>query len=265
MSYRTQNCPAATVAPKHDDRTEPLTQMSETSTAGDDADGEQPQRADAPLRRVLATADTSLLVAVVERFWEDRGFHTARTRRGGHPFLLVRDPAGEPVHIVWLDPSATATPRHVARLDEMATAFGDAEATLTSGRDYDDAVYLAAEEHGIECLADEQLVTLVTRADLQDVVRSQAASGHSAVADGGATPRSNFELQPPADHPLAIRAGLVVGGAVLALLAVWGGAAEVTARLQACSGGCTLLWGVSFLPLLVMLAGSFAVAVGVFD
>lgn len=240
--------------------------MSETPTDGDDATGERPPVADAPLRRLLATADASLLAAVVERFWEDRGFDTARTTRGSHRFLLVRDPAGEPVHIVWLDPTAQATARHVAKLDRMASSFGDADATLTTGRDYGDAVYAAADEYGIECLADEQLVTLVVRADLQEVVRRHAAqTRQNAVADGGATERKAFELHPPADHPLAVRAGLVGGGTVLSLMAVWGGAAEVTARLQACSGGCSLLWVASFVPLLVMLAGSFAVVVGVFD
>jgi hypothetical protein len=244
--------------------------MNEIASAGDDAGGDRPRTADAPLRRVLATADASLLAAVVERFWEDRGYRTTRTRRGTHRFLLVRDRAGDPVHMVWLDPAGAATPKHVERLAGMAASFGDAEATLTTGREYDDAVYAAADEHGIECLADDQLVTLVTKADLGEVVRRHAASARrtdeqSAVADGGATQASTFELQPPADHPLAVRAGLVLGGAVLSLVAVWGGAAEVTARLHACSGGCTLLWGASFLPLLLMLAGSFAVVVGVFD
>lgn len=239
--------------------------MSETPAAGDDASGGRPRTADAPLRRVLATADTSLLAAVVERFWEDRGYRTARTRRGAHQFLLVRDPSGEPAHVVWLDPSAAATPKHVARLGRMAASFGDAEATVTTGRDYGNAVYVAAEEHGVECLADEQLVTLVIRAGLQQVVREQAASRRNAVADGGATQDSTFELQPPADHPLAVRAGLVVAGAVLSLAAVWVGAAEVTGRLQACTTGCSPLWVASFLPLLVMLLGSFAVVVGVFD
>ncbi|WP_136590353.1 hypothetical protein [Salinigranum halophilum] len=242
--------------------------MSETPAAGDDTDGEQPRSADASLRQLLSTADTTLLAAVVERFWEDRGYRTTRTTRGSHRFVLVRDPAGEPVHVVWLDPTAEATPAHVARLDSMAASFGDAEATLATGRDYDEAVYTAADEHGIECLADEQLVTLVTRAELREVVQAHVASmQQNAVADGGATgaSASAFELEPPADHPLAVRAGLVLGGTVLSLMAVWGGAAEITARLQACTGGCTLLWGASFLPLLVMLAGSFAVAVGVFD
>lgn len=240
--------------------------MSETPTGGDDATGERSPTADAPLRRVLAAADVSLLAAVVERFWEDRGFETARTKRGSHRFLLVRDPAGDPVHLVWLDPTAQATPSHVAKLDRMASSFGDAEATLATGRDYDAAVYRAAEEYGIECLADEQLVTLVVRADLREVVRRHAASTRqNAVADGGATEKQAFELQPPTDHPLAVRAGLVGGGAVLSLMALWGGATEVTARLQACSGGCSFLWVASFLPLLVMLAGSFAVVVGVFD
>lgn len=244
--------------------------MSETARGGDDGHGDRPRPADAPLRRVLATADTSLLAAVVERFWEDRGYRTTRTTRGSHRFLLVRDPAGDPVHVVWLDPTGGATPKHVARLRRMATSFGDAEATLTTGGEYDDTVYAAAEEHGIECLADDQLVTLVTKAGLGDVVRRHAAAarrtgGQNAVADGGATQASTFEFQPPADRPLAVRVGLVLGGAVLSLVAVWGGAAEVTARLHACTGGCTLLWGASFLPLLLMMAGSFAVVVGVFD
>jgi hypothetical protein len=240
--------------------------MNETPSTGDDASGDDPHPADVPLRRVLATADVSLLAAVVERFWEDRGYRTSRTKRGDNRFLLVRDPAGDPTHVVWLDPSARATPKHVARLGRMATSFGDAEATVATGRDYDSAVYAAAEEHDVECLADEQLVTLVTEAGLQDVVREHGASPQrNAVADGGATQSSAFELQPPADHPLAVRAGLVVGGTVLSLAAVWVGAAEVTARLQTCTTGCSPLWLASFLPLLVMLLGSFAVAVGVFD
>jgi hypothetical protein len=215
---------------------------------------------------VLAAADASLLATVVERFWEDRGYRTKRTKRGSQRFLLVRDPAGDPVHVVWLDPAARATPKYLARLARMAASFGDAEATVTTGRDYDSEVYAAAEKHDIECLADEQLVTLVTKSGLQAVVRRHATpSRGSAVADGGATQPSTFELQPPADHPLAVRAGLVVGGTVLSLMAVWAGAAEVTARLQACTTGCSPLWLASFLPLFVMLTASFAVVVGVFD
>ncbi len=239
--------------------------MSKTPTADDDAGGERSPAADAPLRRVLAAADDALLATVVERFWEDRGYRTTRTSRGDHRFLLVRDPAGDPVHVVWLDAAARATPKHLARLDRMAASFGDAEATVTTGRDYDSAVYAAAEKHGIECLADEQLVTLVTKSGLQVVVRRHASSRGSAVADGGATQPSTFELQPPADHPLAVRAGLVVGGTVLSLMAVWVGAAEVTARLQTCTTGCSPLWLASFLPLFLMLTASFAVVVGVFD
>jgi hypothetical protein len=240
--------------------------MSETPPTGDDAPRERPPRADTSLRRVLATAATPLLTTVVERFWQDRGYRTARTDRNGHRFVLVRDADGEPVHLVWVDPEAVATSGHVERLDRMASSFGDVDATLTSGREYDAAVYTAAEEHGIECLASDQLVTLVERAGLRGLVRDHAQSGGgTAVADGGATAGTTWELQPPADHPVAVRAGLVVGGAVLSLLALWGGAAQVTARLQTCGGDCPLLWGASFLPLLAMLLGSFAVAVGVFD
>lgn len=240
--------------------------MSERPTAGDGTEDNQPLSASVPLRRVLSAAGPSLLAAVVERFWQDRGHHTERAVRSGHRFLLVRDTAGHPVHLVWLDPAANATPKHVVRLARMADRFGGAEATLTSGRDYEDAVYAAADEYGVECLAAEQLVTFVTRAGLDEVVHSHATTAStSAVADGGATARAPVELTPPADHPVALRAGLVGGGAALTLLAVWGGAAEVTARLQSCSGECTLLWALSFVPLLLMLVGSFAVAVGVFD
>jgi hypothetical protein len=240
--------------------------MSETPPTGDDAPRERPPRAEASLRRVLATAATPLLTAVVERFWQDRGYRTARTDRSGHRFVLVRDTDGEPVHLVWVDPEAAASPGHVERLGRMASSFGDADATLTSGREYDAAVYTAAEEHGIECLASDQLVTLVDRAGLRGLVHDQAQSGGgTAVADGGATASRTRELQPPADHPVAVRTGLVVGGVVLSSLALWGGAAQVTARLQTCGGDCPLLWGASFLPLLAMLLGSFAVAVGVFD
>ncbi|AUV82657.1 hypothetical protein C2R22_14245 [Salinigranum rubrum] len=154
--------------------------MSKAPTADGDAGGERPHTADAPLRRVLAAADVSLLAAVVERFWEDRGYRTTRTKRGSQRFLLVRDPAGDPAHIVWLDPDARATPKHIERLDRMAASFGDTEATVTTGRDYDSAVYAAAEKHDIECLADEQLVTLVTKSGLQAVVRRHATPSRGA-------------------------------------------------------------------------------------
>jgi hypothetical protein len=240
--------------------------MSETPPTGDDAAAERPPSSGPPLRRVLASATTPLLTRVVERFWEDRGYRTARKERGNHQFVLVRERSGEPAHLVWIDPDAMATPRHVERLDRMAASFGDADATLTSGREYDAAVYAAADEYGIECLASDQLVTLVDRAGLRDLVRDHVQSTPAnAVADGGATTRRTVELQPPADHPVTVRAGLVVGGAVFTLLALWGGAAQVTSRLQTCGGDCPLLWGASFLPLLAMLLGSFAVVVGIFD
>lgn len=242
-------------------------------------DGDQPAAEQPPLRRVLMSATTGLLTTVVERFWQDRGYRTARKDRGEHRFVLVRESDGTRTAVVWVDPGATATPAHVERLSRMASSFGATEATLTSGRDYGDDIYLAADEHGVECLAHEQLVTLVDRAGLRGVIReyvattqtvSEASStgseaSSSAVADGGAEGTRRFELQPAADHPLPVRGGLVVGGAVLSLLAVWGGAAEVTTQLQSCSGGCLPLWLVSFLPMLVMLAGSFAVVVGLFD
>jgi hypothetical protein len=241
--------------------------MSETPIPGERTDGGGGRPSgDAPLRRVLGRADAGLLATVVEQFWTERGYETTRSERGGRRFVLVRDADGDPVHVVWVDPTASASPEDVARLARMASSFGDSDATLTTGRDYDAAVYVAAEEHDVECLADEQLVTLVSRAGLRDVVRSHASGGSraNAVADGGAT-ASRTELEPPADHPLAVRAGLVGGGAVLSLLAVWGGAATVTAELQSCTGGCTLLWGASFVPLVAMLLGGFAVAVGLFD
>jgi hypothetical protein len=241
--------------------------MSETPPDGDDTRPERPPSEAVPLRRLLGTADTSLLATVVTQFWQDRGYRTAQTDRGGNRFVLVRDRDGDPVHLVWVDPTARATPEHVGRLARMAASFGDVDATLTSGREYDAAIYTAAEEHGVECLASDQLVTLVDRAGLQGLVRGHARSpktNANAVADGGAT-TTTVELRPPADHPLGVRAGLVVGGIVLSLLALWGGAAQVTPRLLACGGDCPLLWGVSFLPLLAVLVGSFAVAVGVFD
>jgi hypothetical protein len=219
-----------------------------------------------PLRRVLSTASTALLTAVVERFWEERGCRTRRADRSGKRFVLVRDPADDPAHLVWVDPDATATPAHVERLGHMAASFGDADATLVSGREFEDAVYTAADEHGVECLAAEQLVTLVDRAGLEDVVRSHARSASpDAVADGGATTDASPELQPPSDHPVTVRAGLIVGGGVLSLMALWGGAARLTTRLQSCGTECPLVWAASFLPLLVVLLGSFALAVGVFD
>ncbi|WP_152042070.1 hypothetical protein [Salinigranum salinum] len=239
--------------------------MSETLPDGDDTTPERSPSADVPLRRLLATADTSLLATVVTQFWQDRGYRTAQTDRGGNRFVLVRDRDGGPVHLVWVDPMARATPERVGRLARMAASFGDVDATLTSGREYDASIYAAAEEHGVECLASDQLVTLVDRAGLQGLVRGHARSQETnAVADGGAT-TATVELRPPADHPLGVRAGLVVGGTVLSLLALWGGAAQVTSRLLTCGGDCPLLWGASFLPLLAVLVGSFAVAVGVFD
>jgi hypothetical protein len=240
--------------------------MSETPPDDDDTAPERPPSTDAPLRQMLATATTSLLTTVVERFWEDRGYHTGRTDRGSHRFVVARDGDGETGHLVWVDPEGQATPKHVARLARMRSSVGADGATLTSGREYDAPVYTAADEHGVECLAGEQLVTLVERAGLQDLVRGHAQSSpDTAVADGGATAASAVELAPAADHPLAVRVGLVAGGAVFTLLALWGGAAQLTARLQTCGGDCPLVWGASFLPLLAVVLGSFAVAVGVFD
>ena len=242
--------------------------MSETPQAEDDA-GRASQPSSGPsLRRALASAPPSLLAALVEQFWEDRSHRTRRTTRSGREFVLVRDADGEPVHIVWIDPGATATPEHVRRLTRMAASFGSEDATLITGRDYDDDVYAAADEYGVECLANGQLVTFVNRTGLRGLVKQHVdASQTNAVADGGAAAGTEtaVELRPPADHPRAVRAGLIVGGAVLTLLAVWGGAATVTARLQACTGDCTLLWGASFLPLFAMIVGSFAVAIGLFD
>jgi hypothetical protein len=238
--------------------------MSETPPTDDAERARRPSSGS--LRAVLASAPPSLLLALVEQFWDERGHRTTRSTRNGREFVLVRDPDGEPVHLVWVDPAATATPEHVQRLTRMAASFGSDEATIVTGRDYGDEVYAAADEYGVECLADGQLVTFVDRTGLADVVRHHVDDSRTnAVADGGAAGRKRGELQPPADHPLAVRAGLVGGGAVLALLAVWGGAATVTARLQACTADCTLLWGASFLPLAAMLLGSFAVAVGLFD
>jgi hypothetical protein len=240
--------------------------MSETPHTEDDAGRAERPSGGASLRKALATAPPSLLAALVERFWEDRDHRTKRTSRNGRQFVLVRDPDGEPAHVVWIDAAATATPKHVQQLARMARSFGSESATLVTGRDYDDDVYLAADEHGIECLADGQLVTFVNRTGLRELVRQRVDSTRTnAVADGGATTTTDFELQPPADHPRVVRAGLVGGGVVLTLLAMWGGAATVTARLQACTADCTLLWGASFLPLVAMLVGSFAVAIGIFD
>jgi hypothetical protein len=239
--------------------------MSETSTTDDDTARERPPPEDTPLRHVLASAATPLLTAVVERFWQDRGCRTARRTRGRRQFVMVYDADGDPLHLVWVDPEAAATPEHVERLERMAASFGDADATLASGRDYDAAVYTAADTHGVECLAGDQLLTLVERAGLQGVVRGHAESPASAVADGGAAAGSTVELQPPADHPAAVRAGLVAGGAAFALLALWGGAGSVTPQLRACGGDCPLLWAASFLPLLAALVGSFALVVGLFD
>jgi hypothetical protein len=232
----------------------------------DDTERERPVSGRRPLRRVLSTASTALLTAAVERFWEERGCRTKRVDRGGRRFLLVRGPAGDPAHLVWVNPDATATPADVERLRRMAASFGDVDATLVSGREFADAVYTAADDHGVECLAAEQLVTFVDRADLEGVVRRHARSSSTgAVADGGATTTPSFELQPPSDHPVAVRAGLIIGGGVLSLMALWGGAAQLTARLQGCGGECPLIWAASFLPLLAVLLGSFALAVGVFD
>jgi hypothetical protein len=239
--------------------------MSETDP-DDDTARERSVSGPRPLRRVLSTASAALLTAVVERFWEERGCRTKRTDRSGKRFVLVRDSEGDPVHLVWVDPDATATPAHVERLGHMAASFGDVDATLVSGREFENAVYTAADDHGVECLAAEQLVTLIDRAGLEEVVRSHARSSSTdAVADGGATPAASFELQPPSDRPVTVRAGLVVGGGVLSLLALWGGAAQLTARLQGCGGECPLVWAASFLPLLAVFLGSFALAVGVFD
>lgn len=239
--------------------------MSETSTDDGDTAPEHPPSAAVPLRQLLATATTSLLTAVVEQFWDDRGYRTGRKDRGKHRFVVARDGDGETGHLVWVDPKGRATPKHVERLARMASSVGADGATLTSGREYDPPVYTAADEHGVECLAGEQLVTLVERAGLQNLVRGHAQSNpDTAVADGGATAASAVELEPPADHPLAVRIGLVGGGTVFTLLALWGGA-QLTARLQTCGGDCPLVWGASFLPLLAVMLGSFAVAVGVFD
>lgn len=232
----------------------------------DDTERERPVSSRRPLRRVLSAASTALLTAVVERFWEERGCRTKRADRSGKRFVLVRGPAGDPEHLVWVNPDATATPAHLERLAQMAASFGDVDATLISGRELEDAVYTAADEHGVECLAAEQLVTFVARAGLEDVVRSHARSPSTdAVADGGATTTASFELQPPSDHPVTVRAGLIVGGGVFSLLALWGGAAQLTTRLQGCGGECPLVWAASFLPVLAVLLGSFALAVGVFD
>jgi hypothetical protein len=242
--------------------------MSETPQTEDDAGGARRPSDGPSLRQALAAAPPSLLAALVEQFWEDHGHGTRRTTRNGREFVLVRDADGEPAHFVWIDPGATATPEHVQRLTRMASSFGSEDATLITGRDYGDDVYAAADEHGVECLADGQLVTFVNRAGLRGLVKRHVDDSQTnAVADGGATAGTDrtVELRPPADHPRTVRAGLVVGGALLTLLAVWGGAATVTARLQACTSDCTLLWGASFLPLLAMLVGSFAVAVGIFD
>lgn len=240
--------------------------MSEIPSTDDDPGRAKRPSSGTSLRRALATAPPSLLAALVEQFWEDHGHRTTRSTRSGRQFVLVRDADGDPVHFVWVDPGATATPKHVQRLTRMAASFGADESTLITGRDYGDAVYAAADEYGVECLANGQLVTFVKRTGLGGVVRRHVESAQAnAVADGGATEHESVELQPPADHPLVVRAGLVVGGAVLTMLAMWGGATTVTARLQACTADCTLLWGASFLPLLAMLVGSFALAVGVFD
>ena len=218
------------------------------------------------LRSVLATAPPSLLVELVEAFWKRRGFELSRKAKGEHQFVFVNSTDGEPIHLVLVDSTAAATPKHVGRLASMAESFGSGDATVVTGRDYGNAVYAAADDFDVECLADGQLVTFVKRAGLERMVYQHATNAQSnAVADGGATPKRTYELRPPADHPLAVRAGLVGGGGVLTLLAMWGGAATVTAELQTCTSGCTLLWGASFLPLLAMLVGSFAVAVGVFD
>jgi hypothetical protein len=240
--------------------------MSETSTTDDEQGRATRPAGGTSLRQALASAPPSLLAALVEQFWEDRGHRTRRSTRSGRQFVLVSSTDGEAVHVVWVDAGATATPKHVHRLARMAASFGTEDATLITGRDYGDAIYAAADEHGVECLANGQLVTFVKRAGLGGVVRRHVESAQAnAVADGGAAERTTVELQPPADHPLAVRAGLVVGGAVLTLLATWGGATTVTAQLQACTGDCTLLWGASFLPLIAMLVGSFALVVGLFD
>jgi hypothetical protein len=240
--------------------------MSEIPPHDDDTAREPSPSTGPSVRRILVEATTPLLTALVERFWRDRGYRTARTDRAGRRFVLVRDADGDPEHLVWVDPKATAAPAHVERLARMATSFGGVDATLASGREYDASIYTAAEEYGVECLAGDQLVTLVARAGLREFVRGRAQSAAAtAVADGGATTARTRELHPPAEHPLALRGGLVLGGTVLAVLALWVGAAQVTARLQTCGGDCPLLWGASVLPLLAMLLGSFAVVVGIFD